>query len=66
MYHEGEAGQNHNIKIDIGSLVRVGQFIYLGTNITNQNSLHEESKSHLARGFLATVWTSIIRFQFII
>ena len=59
MFQEGEAGQNHNIKIYNISCVRVGQFTYLETTITNQNSIHGESKSDLIRGILDTVWTSI-------
>jgi hypothetical protein len=44
------AGQNHNIKLDIKSFARVEQFKYLGTAITNQNSIQEEIKSRLKSG----------------
>jgi len=33
------AGRSHNIKFDSNSFERVEQFKYLGTNLTNQNSI---------------------------
>jgi len=39
------AGRSHNIKIDNSSYERVEEFKYLGTTLTNQNSIHEEIKS---------------------
>jgi hypothetical protein len=44
------AGQNHNIKTDDKSFERVKIFRYLGTNITNKNSVHEEFKCKLKSG----------------
>jgi sorting nexin-29 len=41
------AGQNHNIKIDNKSSERVEQIKYLGTTLTNRNSIREEIKSRL-------------------
>jgi len=35
------------IKIDNSFFERVEQFKYLGTTLTNQNSIHEEIKSRL-------------------
>jgi len=35
------AGQSHDIKIDNSSLERMEHFRYLGTNLTNQNSIQE-------------------------
>jgi hypothetical protein len=44
------AGQNHNIKVDNKSFERVEQFKYLGTILTNKNSIQEEIKSRLKSG----------------
>jgi hypothetical protein len=49
MSWDQNAGQNHNIKIDNKSFERVEQFKYLGTALTNQNSIQEEIKSSLTR-----------------
>ena len=40
----------HNIKIDNSSFERVEEFKYLGTTLTNQNSIQEEIKSRLKSG----------------
>jgi len=39
------AGQNHNINSGNELFERVEQFRYLGTSLTDQNSLHEEIKT---------------------
>jgi len=44
------AGRSHNIKIDNSSFETVEQFKYLGTTLTNQNSIQEEIKSRLKSG----------------
>jgi hypothetical protein len=44
------AGQNHNIKIDNKSFKRVEQFKYLGTTVTNRNSIQEEIKIRFKLG----------------
>jgi hypothetical protein len=41
MARDQNAGQNHNIKIDNKSFERVEQFKYLGTALTNRNSIQE-------------------------
>jgi hypothetical protein len=38
------AGRSHNIKTDNSSFDRVKEFKYLGTTLTNQNSIQEEIK----------------------
>jgi hypothetical protein len=38
------AGQNHDIRIASRSLENLTQFKYLGTTVTNQNSIQEEIK----------------------
>jgi hypothetical protein len=43
-------GQDHYIKIGNKSFERVEQFRYLGTTLTNRNSIQEESKSRLKSG----------------
>jgi hypothetical protein len=44
------AGQSHNIKIGNSSFERLEEFRYLGTTLTNQNSIQEEMKSRLKSG----------------
>jgi len=40
----------HSMKIDNSSIERVEEFKYLGTTLTNQNSIQEEIKSRLKLG----------------
>ena len=44
------AGRNHSVRIDNSTFERVEDFKYLGTNLTNQNSIPEEIKSRLRSG----------------
>ena len=44
------AGRSHNIELDNSSFERVDKFRYLGTTLTNQNSIQEEIKSRLKSG----------------
>jgi len=39
-----------SMKIDNSSIERVGEFKYLGTKLTNKNSIQEEIKSRLKLG----------------
>ena len=50
MSQDQNAGQNDKIKIDNSSSERVEDVKYLGTNLTNQNSIQEEIKSRLKSG----------------
>ena len=50
MSRDQDAGRSHSIKIDNSSFERVEEFKYLGTTITNQNSIQEEIKSRLKPG----------------
>ena len=50
MSRDQRAGQSRDIKIDSSSFERVEQFEYLGTTLTNQNSIQEEIKSRLKSG----------------
>ena len=45
MSRDLNAGRGHNIKIDTRSFERVKQFSYLGTALTDQNSMKEKIKS---------------------
>ena len=50
MFQGKNAGQSHRTKIDNSSFERVEELIYLGTTLTNQNSVQEEIKSRLKSG----------------
>jgi len=50
MSQDQNAGQSHNIKTDNSSFERLEQLKYLGTTLTNQNSIQEEIKSRLTSG----------------
>jgi len=50
MSQDQNAGQSHNMKSDNSSFERVEEFKYLGTNLTNQNSIQEKTKSRLKSG----------------
>ena len=50
MSRDQNAGRSHNIKIDNSSFERAEQFKYLGTTLTNQNSIQEEIRSTLKSG----------------
>ena len=45
MSRDQNAGRSHNMKIDNRSFEMVEEFKYLGTTLTNQNSIQEEIKS---------------------
>ena len=47
MSRNQSAGRSHGIQTDSGSFVTVEKFKYLGTTLTNQNSIQEEMKSRL-------------------
>jgi len=59
MSRDQNAGRSQNIKTDNISCERVAEFRYLGKTLTNQNSVHEEIKSRLKVGMLATIRCSI-------
>ena len=50
MSRDQNARRSHNIKIDSSSFERVEEFKYLGTLLTDQNSVQEEIKSRLKSG----------------
>ena len=47
MSRDRNAGRGHSVKIDYASIERVEELKYLGTTITDQNSIQEEIKSRL-------------------
>jgi len=49
-YRDQNAGRTHSMKTDNSSFERVDEFKYLGTTLTNQNSIQEEIKSRLKSG----------------
>ena len=50
MFRDQNEGRSHNTKSDNSSFERVEEFKYLGTCLTNQNSVQEEIKSRLKSG----------------
>ena len=50
VFHDHNAGQNHNMKIGDKSFESVTEFKYLGAAQKIQNCLHEEIKSKLNPG----------------
>jgi hypothetical protein len=50
MSRDQNAGQNHSVRTDNITFERVEEFKYLGTTLTNQNSIREEIKSRLKLG----------------
>jgi len=49
-YRDQNAGRTHSMKTDNSSFEKVDEFKYLGTTLTNQNSIQEEIKSRLKLG----------------
>jgi hypothetical protein len=50
MSRDQNAGRSHCMSVDNSSIERVEEFKYLGTTLTNQNSIQEEIKSRLKLG----------------
>jgi len=50
MSRDQNAGRIHSVRIDNSTFERVEGFKYLGTTLTNQNSIGEEIKSRLRSG----------------
>jgi len=50
MSRDQNAGRIHTVRIDNSTFERVEDFKYLGTTLTNQNSIAEEIKSRLRSG----------------
>jgi len=50
MSRDQNAGRIHNVRIDNSTFERAEEFKYLGTTLTNRNSIAEEIKSRLKSG----------------
>jgi len=50
MSRDQNAGRIQSVTIDNSNFERVEEFKYLGTNLTNQNSIPEEIKNRLRSG----------------
>jgi len=50
MSQDQNAGRIHSVRIDNSTFKRVEEFKYLGTTLTNQNSIAEEIKGRLRSG----------------
>ena len=50
MSWDRNAGRGHSVKNDNSSIERVEEFKYLGTTLTDQNSVEKEVKSRLQSG----------------
>ena len=50
MSRDQNAERSHSVKTDNSSIERVEEFEYLGTTLTDQNSIQEEIKSRLKLG----------------
>ena len=50
MSRDQNAGRNHSVRTDNSIFERVEEFKYLGTTLTNQNSIPEKIKSRLRSG----------------
>ena len=50
MSQDQNVGWSHGVKINDSSFERVEEFNYLGTTLTNQNSIQKETKSRLKSG----------------
>jgi hypothetical protein len=56
MSHSQKTGQKRSIKTANRSFEDVAKFKYVQTTLTHQNCMHEEIKSRLNWGMLATIW----------
>ena len=50
MSRDQNAVRSHNVETDSSSFERVEEFKYLGTTLTNQNTIQEEIKNRLKSG----------------
>jgi len=60
MSRDQNAGWSHSMKMVNSSFERVEQFKYLGTTLTNQNSIQEKLRADWSEGMLALIWCRIL------
>jgi hypothetical protein len=67
MSRDQNAARSHNINTDYSSFESLEELKYLGTNLTDQNSIQEEIKSrlnsgnacyHLVQNLSSSIWLS--------
>jgi hypothetical protein len=63
MSRDRNAGRGHSVKIDNSSIERVEEFKYLGTTLTDQNSIQEEIKSRLKLECMLSFGAESVVFQ---
>ena len=67
MSRDQNAGRTHSMKIDNSSFERVDEFKYLGTTLTNQNSIQEEIKNQIeVREYLLSFGAESFVFQLVV
>jgi siroheme synthase len=66
MSQDQNTGRRHGMKTDNISFQRVEEFKYLGTTLTNKNSIQEEIKSRLKSGNACLFGAEYFVFQFAI
>ena len=59
MSGDQNARQSHYTKSDNSSFERVEEFEYLGTALTNQNSIRKKLRAQLSQGLLVVIWCRI-------
>ena len=64
MSRDQKEGRSHNIKIDNSSIERKEQFKYLGTTLTDQNTIQEKIEQIDVRECLLSFGAESIVFQF--
>jgi len=60
MSRDKKAGRSYSVKTDNSSIERVEEFKYLGTRLTNKNSIQEEIKSRLKVGNVVFIQCRIL------
>jgi hypothetical protein len=56
MSRDQNAGRIHSVRTDSSTFEKVDEFKYLGTTLTNQNSIVEEIKSRSGNACYHSVW----------